>query len=382
MLGPEGYGILGVVLTLIYLILVLHYVIQTSLSKFVASFHAKKDNASISNLFVRSTKKVILLGIILFVITLLLSWLLADFFRLPIGVVWIVALTIPFILLVPIARGMLQGIQNFKKLGINFITEAFAKFIFGLILVFLGFGIFGAVFGITAAYITSFILGYFVLKKYWKKTNRTVDSKEVYKYSWPVFVVLLTLTLFYSLDIMLVKHYFDAVQSGFYAAFAILGRIIFFASFSLVFVLFPKSVEAHALGKTNTKLLKKSLILVSIVSIAGLLVYLLLPKLVVLILFGSKYLEITKYVFPFGIIMMLFSFVYVLSFYNLSINRYKFIYALILLDISEIIFMILFHKNFYQIIFILGTLIFLALIFMLIYTFKKNGKVINSNSSI
>src|SRR3989338_9908522 len=77
MFGPEGYGILGVVLTLIYVILVLHYVIQTSLSKFVASFHAKKDNASISNLFVRSTKKVILLGIILFVITLLLSWLLA-----------------------------------------------------------------------------------------------------------------------------------------------------------------------------------------------------------------------------------------------------------------------------------------------------------------
>ncbi len=380
MLGPAGYGILGVVLTLFYILLVPHYVIQTSISKFVASFKAKNDYGSISDLFVRSTKKILILSLLLFVFVIAASYFLANFLRIPAGVVWIVALAIPFVLLVPVARGMLQGLQIFKTLGVNFVSEAFAKFLFGLALVFIGFGVFGAVFGITAAYMTSFALGYFVLRKYFKKTKKNVDAKSVYKYSWPVFVALLTLTLFYSLDVMLVKHYFDAVQSGFYAAFAILGRIAFFASFSLVFVLFPKAVEAHALGKPNINLLKKSLILVTVVSGGVFLVYLLFPKLVVLVLFGKQYLEISKYIAAFALIMTLFSYVYVLSFYNLSVNRVGFVYGLFLLNILEILSIVLFHETFVQIMLGLGILITLTLIFMLFYTFSKNGKIISNNT--
>lgn len=381
-LGPSDYGVLGVVLTVFYVLLVPHYVIQTSISKFIASFRAKKNFKAVSNLFVRSTKKLIIASILLFFVVLGLSFFLADFLRIPLGILWIVALAIPFLFLVPIARGMLQGLQSFKLLGVNFVVEAFAKFLFGLLLVFVGFGVFGAVFGITAAYMTSFILGYFVLMKYFKKTKNIVDSKSVYKYSWPVFLVLLSLTLFYSLDVMLVKHYFDALQAGYYAAFAILGRIAFFASFSLVFVLFPKAVEAHALGKPNINLLKKSLFLVTFVSGSVVLGYLLLPKLVVLVLFGNEYLNIAKYIAPFAFIMTLFSYVYVLSFYNLSINRSKFVYGLLLLNLLEVIFIVLFHNTFSQVMWILGILISLTLVFMLVYTFAKNGKTIGSNSGV
>lgn len=382
MLGPADYGVLGVVLTLFYILMVPHYVIQTSVSKFVALFRAKKNIDKICNLFVRSTKKIIVLGFILLVFIFSISYFLAKFLNIPIGVVWIVAVAIPFVLFVPIARGLLQGVQNFKILGINFIAEAFAKFLFGLLLVFIGFGVFGAVFGITAAFITSFLLGYFVLRKYFKKTKSKIDAKIIYKYSWPVFLVLLCLTLFYSLDVILVKHYFNPIQSGYYAAFAILGRIAFFASFSLVFVMFPKVAEAHALGKANLHLVKKALLLVTVVSGGVVLSYLLLPKLVVLILFGKGYIEITKYIAAFALIMMLFSYVYVLSFYNLSINRFKFIYVLFVLNILEVLFLVFFHSSFWQVMLVLFILILATLIFMLFYTFSKYGKNISSNTGL
>ena len=83
----------------------------------------------------------------------------------------------------------------------------------------------------SAAYMTSSMLGYFFLRGHYKKTKKVVDAKPIYKYSRLVFIVLLTLTLFYSLDVMLVKHYFDSLQAGYYAAFAILGRIAFFVKF-------------------------------------------------------------------------------------------------------------------------------------------------------
>src|SRR3989344_5430210 len=193
-LGPADYGILGVVLSLFYILLVPFNVIQTSISKFVAMFKAKGDNKSIN----------------------------------------------------------------------NFIIEAIVKFCFGLILVFLGLGVFGATLGIFSSYIISLLVGFFLIRNYFKKYNKKLNTKIVYKYSWPVFIVLLSLTLFYSLDVMLVKYYFDDVTAGYYAAAALLGRIAFFVSFAIVSVLFPKVAEMHALGKENLHLLKKALFLVSI----------------------------------------------------------------------------------------------------------------------
>ncbi len=382
MLGPSDYGVLGVVLSLFYILLVPLYVIQTSLSKFVAEFKAKKNIKSISTLFFKSIKKLIVVGLILFVLFLIISFFLADFLNIPKSLLWIVALAVPFVFLLPIDRGILQGLQNFKILGLNFVIESFTKFLIGIGLVFLGFGIYGAVFGIVAAYITAFACGFFSLRKYFKNYKKDINTKSIYSYSWPVFIVLLTLTLFYSLDVILVKHYFDSLNSGYYAAFAILGRIAFFASFSIVFVLFPKVVETHALGKSNFNLVKKALLLVTIVSVGLILFYLLFPKLVVLILFGKEYLYITKYLAPFALVMSLFSYVYILSFYNLSINKTSFVYYLFILDILEILLLVKFHSNLWQVIIVLLVLISITLIFMLFYTFYKNGKFINNNSSL
>src|SRR3989344_5369358 len=382
MLGPESYGILGVVLSLIYILLVPFNVIQTSISKFVSKFKAKKDNKSISNLFRRSLKKLFFISLILVILSFFISFFLADFLKIPVQILWVVIIAIPFLLLLPIDRGVLQGLQNFKSLGKNFIIESLTKFFVGLILVFLCFGLFGAVFGIVSSYILAFIFGFLVLKKYFRKYNKNLDTKVIYKYSIPVFVVLLTLTLFYSLDIVMVKHYFDELNAGYYAAFSLLGRIVFFASFSIVFVLFPKVAEMHELGKVNFHLFKKALVLVSIVSTGIILVYLLFPKLVVLILFGSEYLSITKYLPLFAVVMGLFSYVYLMAFYNLSVNRTSFVYCLILLILLEVILLAKFHDSLWQVIFVLLGLISLAFIFMLIYTIVKNGKNINSNTGV
>lgn len=379
-LGPSAYGTLGVVLSLFYILLVPFYVIQTSLSKFVSEFKAKNDNKSISNLFYKSTKKLLVLGLITSVVSIVISFSLADFFKIPVKIIWIVALSIPFLFLLPIVRGVLQGKQMFKSLGINMIIEAFSKFLIGLLFVFLGFGIFGAVFGIAACYISAFLFGFLVLRRYYKKSNKKLNTKMMYKYSLPVFIVLLTLTLFYSLDVMLVKHYFNDLDAGYYSAFALLGRIAFFASYSIVFVLFPKVAEMHALGKQNLHILKKAMLLSAIVSAAIILSYLLLPKLVVLILFGSKYIAITKYITAFALLMSLFSFVYLLAFYNLSIDRTSFVYYLFLLDIFEVLAIWKFHSSLWQVIISLLILISISLICMLYYTFKKNGKIINNNT--
>ncbi|MBI2148952.1 oligosaccharide flippase family protein [Candidatus Woesearchaeota archaeon] len=378
LLDPAKYGVLGAILSILYILLVPFYVIQTSISKFIAGFKAKKDYKSISNIFSRSCKKLFFISIITIIIILIISPYIAKYLNIPVKTIWVVSIAIPFMFLLPIIRGLLQGIQNFNKLGWNFVVEAISKFIFGLILVYIGLHVFGAILGIVISYAVSFIVGFILLKKYFKTYKKELNTKAIYKYSLPVFITLLTLTLFYSLDVMLVKHYFDEITSGYYVAFALLGRIAFFASFSIVFVLFPKVVEMHELKKENIHLLKKALLLITIVCLGVITGYLILPKLVVLILFGSKYIAITKYIAAFALVMSLFSYVYVIAFYNLSINRTNFVYYLFILNILEILLIIRFHSSLWQIIAVLLILIFITLIIMILYTFNyKIAKIIS-----
>ncbi len=381
-LGPADYGILGVGLSLFYILLVPLFVIQMSISKFVSKFKARDDKKSIDTLYRRSLRKILALGLVFTLAFVLLSFFLSNYLKTPIIVLWIVALAVPFVLLLSINRGLLQGMQDFRNLGKNFIAEALTKFIVGVVLTVIGLGVFGAVFGMTASYIFAFIFSFIILKKYRKKNNKKLDSKIIYKYSVPVLIALLSLTLFYSLDIIMVKHYFNDINAGYYAAFSLLGRIAFFASLAIVFVLFPKVSEMHELGKANIHLLKKAMVLISIVCGVIILGYLMFPKLVVLVLFGSQYLSITKYIAVFAVIMALFSYVYLISFYNLSINRTGFVYYLTLLNIAEVLLLIKFHNSLWQVTIVLLTLISITFIFMLLYTFRKNGKNINSNTSI
>ena len=368
-LGPEQYSILGVILSFVYIFFVGSYVLQTSISKFVAEFRVKNQLENIKSLYTKALKKVIIFGIILFILFSTASFFLSNLLNIPLSLILLFGLSIPFMLLLGVTRGLLQGVQNFKLLGYNFILETFSKFVLGFVLVFLGFNIFGAVFGIIAGYIIPFLFLVYILKKYFSKSVNNFSSKVVYNYSIPVFFVLIFLTLFYSLDVLFVKYYFDSLNAGYYVAVALLGRIVFFASSSIVFVLFPKVVEQHTMGKSDFRLLKKALLLITILCVFLFLIYFFLPKLIVLILFGEKYFGIIPYIPVFAIIMALFSYVYVLSFYNLSINRIKFIYALAVLFILEIALFILFHNTIWHILFVLLGLISATFIFMIIYTF-------------
>ena len=138
----------------------------------------------------------------------------------------------------------------------------------------------------------------------------------------------------------------------------------------------------HALGKENLHLLKKALFLVSILCGGIILVYLLFPKLVVLVLFGKSYLVITKYIAIFAFLMSIFSYVYLLAFYNLSVNRINFVYGLVLLILLEFLLLVFYHSSLLQVIFVLLILIVLTFIFMLIYTFVKNGKAVSDNTCL
>ena len=381
-LGSADYGTLGVLFSIIYIISAPMLVIQTIITKFTSQYKAKNQLDKINVLLRRSSFKFIKYSSIFFIISLIIIPLLSNFLHIPKTNLFLLAPIIYMATLTPIFRGAFQGLQKFKLLGYNVIIEAFLKLIIGAILVYIGFAINGAVLAILISSLVPILIAYKQLKDYIKKTDKNIDVKEIYHNSYPILIALITLTLFYTIDLFLVKHYFTPIEAGFYATGSLLGKIVYFASLAVMFVMFPKTTELFTLKKSSTNILIKSIIFIIIISAPILLLFFLFPEFVILILGGAEYLPIKNILGLFGLAMTFITLSWALSFYNLSINKYKFVYALVILNILEILAIILYHSTLKEVVIVLNIISLLAILYLGGYTLKNiNGKIINNNPS-
>src|SRR3989344_5381717 len=303
-LGPADYGILGAFFSIMYILFAPVNSIQTILAKFTADFLAKNEPGKVSYLLKRSLAVLSYISIGIFLIFLIFSKQIANF-----------------------------GLA--------------------IILIYLGFNLYGAITAITIALLFSFLFAFYYLKKAIPNDFIKIDSKSIYNYSLPVLITMTVITAMYTTDVILVKHFFEPITAGLYAAASLLGKIIFFASYSFSWVMFPKIAEAHSKGEPYKHIFHKSLLFVALLSAIAVIIYWLMPHFIVNLLFGEQYIGITNLIAPFGLAMGLFSVAFVVANYYLSINRIKFIYVLTAFLLIEILSIWFFHETLEQVVNIL-----------------------------
>lgn len=373
-LGPEDFGVFAALVSLLYILIVPLTTIQTTITKFVSTFKVSNEYGKIKYLFMRSIYKLLIFGIIFIVLFLSFGKLIIDFLNIS-SFFPLILLSIFFLfsLILPVSRGVLQGLQKFKSLGYNFILEGVSKFLFVVIFIVIGLGINGALTAVILSYLVSFVISFYSLKFILKMEKTKFDTKHIYFYSFPVLITTFLLTAIYTIDAILVKHFFNATEAGYYLATSKLGTIIYFATGAVNLVLFPQVSELHLKNEGHKKILFRALGIVLLLTVSITLFYFLFPRFIVMLLFGNNYLIIKDYIGLFGIVMSLFSLIYIICFYNLSINRTGFIYILFLFILAEAILIWLFHSSIVQVIYILLALLSFLLLSLLVFTLVKNG---------
>lgn len=371
-LGPADYSILGVMLSIIYIMGIGLNTLQTGITKYVSDLKAKKEYSKISFLISKLTNKLTKYGIGLLIIFILITPLLAKFLHITITPLLIISPCVLFLMILPINRGTLQGLQRFKGLSWNLITEGIVKLFGGILLVYLGLGIYGAIISIVLSYMIPFFVGFYPLKDIIKKEKKEFNFTGIKKSSIPILIALISLTLMYSIDLILVKHFFSEVEAGYYAAAALLGKILFFGTLSISQVMFPKVSELHKKHKKHKHLLNKSLIISLLIIIPSIIIYYTFPKLIIKILFGSEFLEAVPYVGPFAIIIGLFSLIYIITFYKLSLNKKRFLYILIFFNLIQIGLITLFHSTLMQVVNVL--MFYMITLFIIMFLLTLNQK--------
>ena len=160
-LGPEDYGVLGVLLSFSYFLNVFLHSLQSSIAKFVAGFRVTSSFGKIQFLFRQAVVRLSLYGLLGVVIFYLFIPFVSSFLHIAEkSLFYIIGLLILFTLLLPLVRGIMQGLQQFTVLGFNLTIEGLVKFFGGVLFVSFGWAVQGAVLAFVLSMFVPFLFGF------------------------------------------------------------------------------------------------------------------------------------------------------------------------------------------------------------------------------
>src|SRR3989344_8465643 len=237
-LGPVEYGELGALFAIYYSLNVPSGTVQTVVTKFVSEFKARNEYGKIRNLLGVAFRKIGFYGLMFLLVFVLLSRHIAVFLKISQGPIIAIGVLLFLSFLFPLFSGMLRGLQKFKWYGASGIIQAGLKLGLGILLVSLGFGLGGAIDALNFSMAITLAIILIPLWFLFKHKKEPFDNNGMFKYSFLVLVGIEGLMLMTNMDMFLVKHFFSAVEAGYYAAASMLSKISWFASGALIAVMF------------------------------------------------------------------------------------------------------------------------------------------------
>lgn len=346
MLGPSLYGELEGAVSVLYLLNIPLLTLTIGVMKFVSVYKGKQKDEQISALYNFLNRDVLIWGIIVSCILLLCSPLLINFLHLP-SYMFAVILVLAFFsgLFLNLNRSFLQGLSRFAPFATSNFIETFGKLLFAVGLVYIGLKAEGALLGFLIGSLLSVIFTVWVVRIAHKGKGTFTEKKTFFKYLIPVFLMNLAFTSLYTSDVLLVRNLFSSMDSGYYAALSVLGKVIYFAIYPIILVMFPFVSEHHAKGSKYTHFLFLSIGFAVLAIAAIVSIYFAFPQFMVLILFGKKFLAISPYVGMFGLFIGLYCLCFIMTNFYLSIHKTKPVVLGMGTAIIQVILIYVFNNN-------------------------------------
>jgi O-antigen/teichoic acid export membrane protein len=260
-LGAVQFGHAAAVYTLLMLLSSVTLAFQLVCSKFVAQSESLEAKAGVYVSLHRSAWEV---GIILGVLLVLASGSVSSYLNLPTQT-YIILLGIGTALYVPLGvrRGLLQGVYDFRRLAENFVVEVLVKLIGAILLLAMGWGVTGVIAAVTASLGVAYFMAY-PQKELLVATKPNLPASFWEGTQAAVFFV--GQVIINNVDIVLVKHFFSAGEAGLYAAVALVGRVVYMLSWSVVSSMFPVSAGAGSDERGGRMVLTTTFLLVLLIT--------------------------------------------------------------------------------------------------------------------
>ena len=347
------------------------------ITKYIAGFKGKNEIGKIKGIILKSSRYIVPAGIIVSILVFAARFQIMDYYKLEhASPVIIVSFSLFVSCILSLFLAAATGMQRFNYIALSQILGPLSRIGSGALLIWLGFGLSGAIFASLVASVTGILILSKVIRDVVKVKIESVKEhkKEMLLFCVPVAISISFYAVLTMIDMTLVKHYFSANIAGQYAAISVLGKSVLYLPGAIVLVMFPMVAEAHTINKNTLLILKKSLLFTFLVCFIGIFIFFLFPDFLLRLISRGRYTGNVNLLWMFGLAMLPYALIGVINSFQIARHKISFIVALVVMTIAQVGLICLFHKSLEQVIYILlicGILLIL-INFGLIFYERKN----------
>ena len=370
-LGPIDYGSLASIYSLIYVVAIVPISTSFAIVKFISQAKDKKERGYIYWVL---KKFVFWVAVVASLVLLVISPWVAQYLKIDefASVVMIAPMTF-LLLMILTNQAAMQGLLRFIGVVGPGFSSALGKLLFGLFFVALGFSVNGAVFGILLALIVTYFLSVWLRGNLFDEKAKagSFSIQKFLHYAFPVLIQALAFTAFFTVDVLLAKHFLPAFEAGIYAALSTLGKVIYFAAQPITAAMFPIVIGKKSRGEAYRGIFFVSFLLTVLISILAVSLYWLFPSLAIGILYGKDYLTAAPSLVWMGLFIGVYTANYILVNFLLSIERTKIVYLPLAIAVIQVVGINIWHSGIMDIItvsLVSMLILFVGLSLYMIYT--------------
>jgi O-antigen/teichoic acid export membrane protein len=283
MLGAGEFSHAAAAVTLLMLASCINLSFQLVTAKFIARNESAGAKSSVYHGLMKRAWRI---GLLVCASLCFFSGPISGYLRLP-SPYFMIILALGMLFYVPLGvkRGGYQGTYEFARLSSSLTIEAVVKLIAAVVLVEAGFGVLGAVAAISISVLVAYLIpgGDEELRA---KPEAGVPAS--FREGMQAMIFFVGQVIINNIDILMVKHFFSADQAGVYAAIALVGRLLYFATWMVTSAMFPISAGAKQ-EKESRRTLGVPLLFVVAISALFVLILWALPNFVLNTIFGPNF---------------------------------------------------------------------------------------------
>jgi O-antigen/teichoic acid export membrane protein len=243
-------------------------------------------------------------------------------------------------------RGALQGIGDYRTLGLSLIGEQSVRLVAGAILAVIGLGVTGAYLGSLVAYI---VMSWYCARELyqrtagpsyrrWRLSNAGAGVFDLGRHVWAAAVpitALAIITLLQNIDLITAKHRFSDRVASSYAVAAVAAKVLIWVAMGASFYIVPETSRLRALGRDPRPVLLKSLAIVLVCALPCMLIYAFGAHLLLATVFGKNKAIASSSLLPLGAAFTVLAATYLAVQYMLALKRVWFLPAIGLIAAIE-----------------------------------------------
>ncbi len=250
-----------------------------------------------------------------------------------------------------ILRGVLQGIGDYKGVGISLVGEQAVRLVLGAALAAGGLGVTGAYLGTPLSFIAMGIFCAIRLRDHVRETTATPTSAPLgaldrapaaalslwthVRRAWAPIAGLIVIAVLQNIDIIAAKHRFSTSLASSYGATAVAAKVVIWVAIGAGFYLVPEVSRRRAAGESTRPILFRALGIIAVCSVPVLLIFAFEPYLLLKLAFGAKRATASGSLFVLGCAFTVLAATYLAIQYMLALKRTWFLIAVAAVAVAE-----------------------------------------------